>query len=297
MKILITGATGLVGQAIQEKLNVENIPFVYLTTSKQKSDGITSFYWQPSAQVLDENAFKDVTHIINLAGASISKPWTKSYKKDILSSRIDSINTLYYFLKQNKHQVKHFIGASAIGIYPNDLNKVYTENESTFNNEFLGEVVQTWEKALQSIEKIYINVSIIRIGVVISNKGGALFQIIKPIKYFVGSFIGNGNQWISWIALEDLANLFIFVIHKNCFGIYNAVSPETTTNKILTLAIAKQLKRCIIFPPIPKILMKLVLGDRHVLLFDSQNVCSSKIKKEGFNFIFSNIDSYIKTIN
>ena len=296
MKILITGATGLVGQAIQAQLKKDNMSYVFLTTSKEKVDGKKSFFWQPSANMIDANAFEGITHIINLAGASISEPWTTSHKEEVLSSRIDAINALSHFLKNNDHQVKHIVSASASGIYRSDLNTIYTEDSTAINSEFLGQVVQKWEQAMDTFKAMNLDVTILRIGVVFSNKGGALPKIIQPIKFFIGSLMGNGSQWMSWIALEDLADMFVFVINKNCLGIYNAVSPEPTTNKALTLAIAKQLNRLIIFPPIPKVLMKIVLGDRHVLLFDSQNVSSKKIENQGFKFKYFNLQSYLSSL-
>ena len=122
------------------------------------------------------------------------------------------------------------------------------------------------EQAMDTFKAMNLDVTILRIGVVFSNKGGALPKIIQPIKFFIGSLMGNGSQWMSWIALEDLADMFVFVINKNCLGIYNAVSPEPTTNKALTLAIAKQLNRLIFFPPIPKVLMKILSSVKNFCL-------------------------------
>ena len=147
MKVLITGATGLVGQAIIKALENINIDYCFLTTSKAKLIPNKSFYWQPKHNELDKKAFENITHIINLAGSSISKPWTSSYKKEILSSRLDALQTLFNFLKNESHQVKHLITASAIGIYPSDETKVYNENEISTNQEFLGETVKKWEEA------------------------------------------------------------------------------------------------------------------------------------------------------
>lgn len=284
MKILITGATGLVGQAIINVLKSKNIAYCYLTTSKAKLVDGQSFYWQPKNNEIDVKAFDNVTHIINLAGASISKPWTEKYKKEIIKSRVDSINTLYHFLSNNPHHVQHFVTASAIGVYPSDESKIYDENESATNPNFLGTTVQKWEDAIIPFSKLNITLSVVRIGVVFDKNEGALPQIIKPIQYFIGSLMGNGKQWLSWIHVEDLANLFIHVIEKNLSGIYNACAPKPITNKDLTYLIADKLNRKIVLPPVPKFIMKFILGDRHVLLFDSQNVSSKKIIDSGFEF-------------
>lgn len=296
MKVLITGATGLVGTQIIKILETKKIDYVFLTTSKSKIIANKSYYWIPSLNEIDSKAFEGVTHIINLAGASISKPWTKSYKAEILNSRIDALNTLFNFLKNNTHQVKHLISASAIGIYPSDEEKIYDETETTINSEFLGQIVKKWEDANLQFVNINIPISIVRIGVVMARSGGALPQIIQPIKNHVGAVMGNGKQWLSWIHVNDLAKIFAFLMTNKAYGVYNAVAPKPVTNKNLTNEIAKLLNRKIIFPPIPKIMMKLILGERHALLFDSQKVSSEKIIKMGFNFDYPDIEKCLKDI-
>ncbi len=296
MKVLITGATGLVGQAIIKELENLNIDYCFLTTSKEKLIANKSFYWQPKNNQIDKNAFENVTHIINLAGSSISKPWTSSYKKEILNSRIEALQTLFNFLKNESHQVKHLITASAIGIYPSDENKIYDENEMSTNPEFLGQTVKKWEEATLQFSTLKLPISIIRIGIVFDKNNGALPQIVKPIKYFAGAVMGNGNQWLSWIHIEDLAKIFTFVTQNQLVGIFNAAAPNPITNKNLTYLIAKNLKRKIFLPSVPKFMMKLILGERHALLFDSQKVSSNKIMKEGFIFKHIDLENSIKKI-
>ena len=296
MKVLITGATGLVGQAIIKELENLNIDYCFLTTSKEKLIPNKSFYWQPKNNQIDKNAFENVTHIINLAGSSISKPWTSSYKKEILNSRIEALQTLFNFLKNESHQVKHLITASAIGIYPSDENKIYDENEMSTNPEFLGQTVKKWEEATLQFSTLKLPISIIRIGIVFDKNNGALPQIVKPIKYFAGAVMGNGNQWLSWIHIEDLAKIFTFFTQNQLVGIFNAAAPNPITNKNLTYLIAKNLKRKIFLPSVPKFMMKLILGERHALLFDSQKVSSNKIMKEGFIFKHIDLENSIKKI-
>lgn len=296
MKILITGATGLVGQAIIKILENNKIEYSYLTTSKLKLSNQNAYYWQPNKNEIDPKAFENVTHIFNLAGSSISKPWTSSYKKEILDSRINSLNTLYHFLKNNSNDVKHLISASAVGIYPSDESKIYDETETNHNTEFLGETVKKWEETTLQFSTLNLSISIVRIGIVFDKNNGALPQIIKPIKYFTGAVMGNGKQWMSWVHIDDLANIFIFIAKNSLTGIFNAVSPNPITNKNLTYLIAKSLNRKIIFPPIPKLLMKLILGDRHVLLFDSQKVSSNKLINSGFLFKFSDASEALKNL-
>jgi len=300
MKILITGATGLVGQEIVALCHEKNIMVNYLTTSREKiisKDGYQGFYWNPETFEIDLDCFSGVSAIINLAGASISKRWTNSYKKTILNSRINSLKTLHRGLQQSKaHKVTSFVSASAIGIYPHSLNSYYTEDEKWVDDSFLGEVVDAWEKEVDTFKTFDFNLSKIRIGLVMSSNGGALPEMAKPIKNYVGAAFGNGEQWQSWIHIEDLARMFIFAVEDGLDGVYNGVGPNPVTNNKLVKEIAKVLNRPLFLPNIPKFIMGLILGEMSYLLFASQRVSSKKIEDEGFIFNFPNITAALDQI-
>lgn len=294
MKVLITGATGLIGQEITKQLNAKNITVHYFSTQKSNLKNLNNykgFYWNIPAKTIDSEAFEGVTHIIHLAGASISKRWTKSYQKEILESRILSTQLLIDFLKNNSNQVKQVITASAIGIYKSDDSTYYSEDNTTYNNSFLSEVVQQWENASQQFTSLNINVCTIRIGLVMAKNGGMLPQISAPIKFGLGAVMGNGNQWQSWIHINDLAKLFIFAIENNLIGIYNGVAPNPISHQEMTKIIAKVTKRPLFLPNIPQFIMKLFLGSMHELLFESQKVSAEKILNAGFEFEYTNFES------
>lgn len=293
MKILITGATGLVGKAIVKELHAKKITVNYLTTSKSKivsKKGYQGYYWNPKESEIDINCFNDVEAIINLAGATISKRWTKSYKNEVLNSRIDSLKTLKQGLElSDTTKIETFASASAIGIYPNSLGTFYTEEETKVDNSFLGEVVNSWEDEIESFKEFGFKVSKIRIGLVLSKDGGALPKMAAPIKNYVGAAFGTGEQWQSWIHIDDLARLFTFVVSNKLSGIYNAVAPNPVTNSKMVTELAKVLGRSIILPNIPEFVMKLLLGEMAYLLFASQRVSSQRIEKDGFYFNYLNI--------
>lgn len=292
MRILIAGATGLVGKELVRLCHQRCIAVNYLTTSKSKlskDDNYTGYYWNPSKNEIDINCFTDVEVVINLAGASISKRWTTDYKKEILNSRIDSANCIFNSIKENNIRISNYISASAIGIYPSSVTNYYDEGCKEIASSFLGEVVEAWEKAADQFSKIGAMVSKIRIGLVLSAQGGALPEILKPVKMYVGAAFGSGKQWQSWIHISDVAKIFLFVSQHQLEGIFNAVAPNAVTNRELTKAVAETVKRPLVLPNIPKFVMKLVLGEMHLLLFESQRVCSQKIEEEGFNFEFHNI--------
>ena len=262
MKVLITGATGLIGSEIVALLLQNGIKVNYLTTSKEKIEhqpNYNGFYWNPECGSIDENCFIDVYAIIHLAGASISKTWTPKYKQEIIESRVISSNLLYSVLKSNPHQVKKFISASAIGIYPDSLKQIYTEDFTQFNNSFLSNVVVKWEESVMQIERLKIDVCILRTGLVLSLKGGALAEIIKPTKFGLGAAFGSGKQMQSWIHVHDLAAMYLFAVQSDIKGIYNAVGPAPIDNQELTSAIAKTLNKPFFLPNIPKFILKIAL--------------------------------------
>ncbi|WP_432670022.1 TIGR01777 family oxidoreductase [Flavobacterium sp. SM2513] len=299
MKILITGATGLIGTELVALLLQNGVSIHYLTTSKKKIESqpnYRGFYWNPDQGIIDENALMGVDSIIHLAGASIAKRWTSKYKQEIIESRILSSNVLFKAIKDNPNSVKQIVSASAIGIYPENLTKLYTEDETDVDESFLGKVVMKWEESVNKFKLLNIKVAKIRTGLVLSEKGGALPEMVKPIQMGIGSPFGSGKQMQSWIHLHDLVAMYFYAVDNELDGVYNAVAPNPVTNKKLTQEIATVLKKPLFMPNIPKFLMKLILGDMHVILFASQNVSSKKIEEAGFKFEFKLIDKALKNV-
>lgn len=293
MKVLITGATGLIGKEIVSLCHDNAISVNYLTTSKQKieiSDNYHGYYWNPKKGEIDTNCIKNVDVIINLVGATVAARWTEAHKKEILSSRVQSAGLLVKTLKENPHQIDHIISASAIGIYQSSLTNYYGEESHEIDDSYLGNVVSKWENAIDAFKEIGLEVCKIRIGLVLSNKGGALLEIAKPIRFGAGAALGSGNQWQSWIHVEDLAAIFMYVLKNKITGVINGVAPNPVTNKEFTRTVARVLKRPLILPNLPKLLMKQILGDMHIILFSSQRVSSKKIESLGYSFEFHHLE-------
>lgn len=293
MRVLVSGATGLVGKAIVRELHALGHHVNYLTTRKAKIENreeYQGFYWNPAERIIDLDCFKGVSAIINLAGATISKKWTSTYKKEVLLSRLQSLQTLKEgLMKSEETAVESFVSASAIGIYPSSYSTFYTEEENGVDDSFLGEVVSAWEKEIDAFKTFDFPVAKLRIGLVLSDQGGALPKMATPIKNFVGAAFGNGEQWQSWIHIEDLARMFIFVMDMGLKGTFNGVAPNPVTNSKLTIELAKVLKRPLVLPNIPKVAMQLLLGEMSYLLFTSQRVSSKSIEEKGFEFKYLNI--------
>jgi uncharacterized protein (TIGR01777 family) len=299
MKILVTGATGLIGTELVALLLQNGVTVHYLTTSKKKIEtkpNYHGFFWNPNQGIIDENALMGVDSIIHLAGATISKRWTSKYKQEIIESRILSSNVLFKALKDNPHSVKQIISASAIGVYPDNLTKIYTEDNTEVDESFLGKVVMKWEESVNKFKLLNIKVAKIRTGLVLSDKGGALPEMVKPIKLGIGSPFGSGKQVQSWIHIHDLVELYLFAVEHELDGAYNAVAPNPVTNRKLTQEIAVVLNKPLFMPNIPKFLMVLVLGEMHTILFASQNVNNEKIESEGFVFKYKQVDKALKNL-
>ncbi len=300
MKVLITGATGLIGSELVHQCLERGIAVHYLTTRKskiKKEPNFSGFLWNPEKNEIDDTCFEGVSAIINLAGASISKRWSSSYKKVIVSSRINTLQTLHKALKKrDTSTIKHFVSASAIGIYPDSLTHNYDENHTVVDASFLGDVVQAWENEIETFKEFDFTVAMIRIGLVLSKNGGALIEMAKPVKAYAGAAFGSGQQWQSWIHVTDLAKMFLYTSDQNLLGTYNGVAPNPVRQSTLMKTLAKVLKRPLWLPNIPKFVMKTVLGEMTYLLFASQQVSSKKIEEAGFTYDHANIVGALEDI-
>lgn len=299
MRVLITGATGLVGSRITRLCHDKGIDVSYLTTSKKKleqSEKYRGYYWNPSTGEIDAACLEDVGAIINLAGENVFQPWTNKARKRILSSRTNSLDLLYKVLSENEHEVGQLVSASAIGIYPSSFQKMHTEDENNFSHTFLGEVVQKWESAADRLKELQLRVAKIRIGLVLSSEGGALPQLEKPIRFNVGTALGNGKQWQSWIHIEDLAQLFLHAVENGLDGVYNGVAPNPVTNEELTKQLAKVMGKKVWLPNVPSFVLRLAMGDMSEMVLSSQLVSSKKIEETGYRFRYINLEKALKDL-
>ena len=299
MKVLITGATGLIGSQIIEDCTKSNISVNFLTTSRRKiikSDLVNGYYWNLNKKVIDLDCFIDIDTIIVLSGSSIFSLWTRKRKKEIISSRVLSLEFLKESIENNDIKISQLISASGISLYPDSLKIKYDENESTFDDSFLSNVIMKWETAANSFSTIGVKVSIVRIGLVLSKKAGVLKQTIMPMKFGFGIIFGSGNQIQSWIHINDLSRIFLFIMQKKIEGNYNAVSNNNLTNLEFTRTISSNYSRAIFKIKIPKIFFILIFGEMHEILFKSHNISSRKIQKLGFRFKFENFDYAVKNL-
>jgi len=294
--ILITGGTGLVGKQLSYLLNEKG--YKVLILSRTKNEDPASFYWDIFKNYIDEKAIINADYIIHLAGAGIAdKKWTKARKRVIIDSRIKSANLLFKKVKKLNPKLKGFIAASGIGYYGATTTEKIYEEKDTSRDDFVSEICKLWEKASLQFNTLHIRTVIFRTGVVFSKRGGAFPKIFKPIKFGFGAVIGDGNQYIPWIHIDDLCNLYIDAIeNKELKGVYNAVAPEPITNKNLTYQISKKLNKKIFLPNIPPAFIRIIFGEMNSILLKGSRASSKKIKETGFKFKFQNLEAALKNL-
>ena len=298
MHILITGASGLIGKSLIHALEQRDYRISILSTSKRSapiSTNVKTYQWNPNQGIIDEKALDGVDVIISLAGAKINQRWTKKNRKAIFDSRVKGTQLIQNALKNNpNHNVSHFVSASAVGLYPSDFNKIYSESETKVAESFTGKVVAAWEQQVDEMSSLVAHVSKIRIGLVLAKSGGALVPLATPASFGLGAWFGSGKQWQSWIHIQDLVQLFVFAIDHP--GTYNGVSPNPVTQKQLVKAISRQYKMPQWMPGIPAFVIKAVMGKMANILFDSIRVSSTHVQEQGFSFIFPYLQDALKDL-
>lgn len=287
--ILITGGSGLIGSTLQQQLISKG--HTVLILSRQKNSDPNSYYWDIEKNEIEEEAILKANYIIHLAGAGIAdKRWTAARKKEIIDSRVKSAYLLLKKVKELNPNLEGFIAASGVGFYGGITSEKIFSEEDASGNDFLSEICRLWEQESLKFQQEAIRTVIFRTGVVFSKNGGALEKMSKPIQMNIGAPLGKGSQYVPWIHIEDLCNLYVEAIENNNFnGIYNAVAPEHCTNKELTKTIAGVLNKSIYLPNVPSFLLKLILGKMAVIVLEGSRISSEKIKNIGFKFKFPTV--------
>jgi uncharacterized protein (TIGR01777 family) len=295
--ILLTGGSGLVGKQLTEQLLENGYRVSHLSRSVGKYPRVTTFLWDIDKGQVDEKCIDGVDMIIHLAGAGIAdKRWTAERKKELIDSRTKSIGLVYELIKDKANQVNSIISASATGYYSDRGDELLTE-ESAPAHDFLATCCIGWEQAVDEGGVLGLRIVKFRTGVVLDRRGGALPQLAMPIKLGAGSPIGSGDQWIPWIHWQDVVDMYLYAIENTGLeGIYNMVAPQPVTNKQLTQAVAKQLRRPLWLPNVPAFALKLFMGEMSTIVLGSTKVSAQKIEVAGFQFKYPDLPSALKEI-
>lgn len=293
--ILITGGTGFVGTELSKNLQEQGYN-VSLLSRKKELNNKNSYFWDIEKGIIDPKAIENNDAIIHLAGENISsKRWTAEQKQKIVDSRTQSTSILVNAIETSMNKPKIFISASAIGYYGYSEQDVIFTEEDKSGNDFLAQTVSRWEESLKPLEKSNIRIIKLRIGVVMSKKGGALVKMMLPLKFGFISPIGSGKQYVPWISLTDLCRLFLYSIENNQIeGIYNAVSSKAITNKELTKSLAKNNKGIFLPINVPSFILKLIFGEMASILLLGNRVSNQKILHSGFTIIHHDFEEFYK---
>ncbi len=296
-KILLAGATGLVGEQLVSQLLAEGHQVSILARKPVEIRNVTVFKWDVYQQTLDSDAFTGIDTVINLTGEGIAdKPWTAARKQKIIDSRVKSAELIFNTIKKTGATVKNYISASAVGFYGDRGDEILNE-ESSLGTGFLADCCIAWENAADLGIGLGIRVVKIRIGIVLSEKGGALVTMEKPVKYLAGAALGTGQQWMPWIHIDDLVGIFIKATNDtNMFDAYNAAAPSPVTNKTFTHILGKVLHRPIWPLNVPTFLLKMLLGEMSILPLLSNNTSAQKILDTGFQFKHLTVEHALKAI-
>ncbi|GAB3176280.1 TIGR01777 family oxidoreductase [Telluribacter humicola] len=288
--VLITGGTGLIGRRLTELLLERGYQVAYLSRGSDTYPNVKVYQWDIQKGEVDKEALLHMDYLIHLAGAGIAdQRWTQERKKLIISSRTDSIRLLARHMAQLGVKPKAFVSSSAIGYYGADTGDVHQTETSHPGRDFMAEVTVQWEAAADTVKDLGVRTVKIRTGVVLSDKGGALPQIAAPARWGFGAPLGSGEQWMSWIHMDDICRMFIEAMENTGWeGVYNGVAPSPVTNRQLTQLICEALHKPQWAPAVPAFALKLVFGEMAAVVLGSCYVENQRISGTDFRYIFTN---------
>jgi hypothetical protein len=296
--ILITGGSGSIGKHLIPKLLFKGHQVAIIGRSKRDIPGVESFVWDLKKGSVDDRALLGVTHIIHLAGAGITdKSWSTARKKEILESRVRPMQLIANALISRNQRIKAIISSSAVGYYGGiTSDKIFSETHGA-ENDFLGSTCKMWEDAVQYFKQVADREVRVRTSVVLMSDAGALPKLTLPTKLGFGAAVGSGKQWMPWIHIDDLTELYLETIEDDRYnGPFNAVAPQHVNQTDLIRAIGKTLNRPTFLPPVPGFLLKMVLGEMATVVTEGSRVSSQKLNDTGFEFQYPNIQTALNSL-
>jgi uncharacterized protein (TIGR01777 family) len=295
MKILITGASGLIGKALQNSFEAKGYELLLASRREPKDEKHILWNAETGFADLDRPQLEALDAVIHLAGESVAGlRWTEEKKKAIRDSRVFGTRTMIEAFARLETKPKIFISGSAIGFYGDRGDDELTET-SPAGNTFLSETSKEWEAESRRAEDMGIRTVLLRTGIVLSKDGGALATMLTPFKFGVGGVVGSGKQWMSWVALDDVVNAINYSLeNENLRGAVNVVSPNPVTNEEFTKTLGDVLYRPT-FLPLPEFAVNMIFGEMgDALLLDSTRVLPKRLLDAGFEFEYPDLRSAIE---
>lgn len=283
--VLLAGGTGLVGRNVAKLLRLEGYTVSILSRNPTGND---QYFWSPAERKIDESILKDVNILINVSGDGIGdKRWTAKRKQQLYESRVEG-NEYLFSLIDSMPSLEHFISSSGVNCYGYDQNDRIHEENDPFGNDFLSQLVKSWEESADLFSEKCI-VTKIRTAMVLDAEKGALPRIVGPIKMGIGSPLGNGKQQMPWIHAEDLAGIFVFAVKKRLEGAFNSCAGYTSNAEFMK-TIALILDKPFWFPNVPSFVLKALYGEMSSLILEGIMVSNQKIKTAGYEFKYPELD-------
>lgn len=296
--ILVTGASGLIGQKLITLLLEKNYAVKTLTRKPFETDKkVQQFIWDVELQQIDLKALEDVFAIFHLAGEPVAgKRWTKAQKERLHNSRIDSTRLLFNTLSKVRHSVQTIISASAVGYYGDKAETILTE-DSPMGSGFLAELCSDWEREVMKFPMLGIREVRGRIGIVLSKTGGALPEMMKTFPMGIAGYFAKVNLYYPWIHIDDLGAAFLFCLeNENCNGAFNFTGPAPVLQKEIISTTVKTFKSKAIIAPIPPFVLKLALGEMAEMVLNSQRCMPLKLTQLGFRFKVKSIEQALSAL-
>ncbi len=297
-RIVITGATGLIGKKLAKKLHERGDVPVIISRDPVQARGMSfinefvKWDYKDPKQILKK--LEGAHAFVNLAGASVAEKWSDAYKMVILNSRIQTTDALVHAISLLEDKPKVLVSSSATGYYGNTGDNEVDET-SPHGEGFLADVCTAWEQEAQIARDHGVKVSIVRTGVVLSPESGALKKMIPAFKFMVGGSLGAGTQWMAWIHIDDIVNLYLHLIDNPQDGVFNGVAPTPVMNDVFVFHLGKALKKPSIMK-VPSFALKILFGEMSSTILDSQKVIPAYTEKSGFRFKFPELDEALEDL-
>ena len=298
-KVLITGGTGLIGRRLTTLLLKKGYEIAYLTRKKVNIPSVKVYEWDVKNNYIEDGALENTDYLIHLAGAGVAdERWTDERKKEIFSSRTDSIELIARKFSTLNIKPKSFVSASGSSYYGEDTGDIQHTEHAPPGKDFLSEVTIAWEKAADKIAALGVRTVKLRTGIVLSNDGGAVPKMAQPAKFGFGAPLGSGKQWLSWIHIDDLCEMYVQCMEQESWhGAYNAVATPPATNEYFTQQICKALDKPQWLPNVPSFTLRLVFGEMANVVLGSNYVINQRIQDETeFKYQFPDLPEALKDV-
>jgi uncharacterized protein (TIGR01777 family) len=298
-KILITGGSGFIGSYLTSLLLSEGYIVSHLSRRQNTFGRVRVHRWDPEKKIMADSVLENVDYVIHLAGASIwGKRWSARQKEIINKSRVDSANFLYEKISEKETDLKAFISSSAVGYYGSlTSEKIFIENDLPAD-DFLGLTCKAWENCADLFSGSGIRTVKIRTSVVLAKEAGALARLLPLAGYGIYSFPGNGCQYMPWIHIKDLCNIYLKALQDTKMtGPYNAVAPQYVNYKEFMQTLARIMGKPFFHPPLPAFILKMAFGKMADMILKGSRISPEKIINTGFRFTYNNMnDAFVEIL-